>query len=103
MEVRRHVRYPVDHVIQVWAYCGDHEENETSRMMDVSESGLCYVGRRYLAPGTKVRIEFAGCKVLSEVRRCQIREYAATMEFVTGVELEQILEGQTTWEELTQA
>jgi PilZ domain len=103
MELRRHVRFPADHVIQVCAYRGDLEENETSRMMDVSESGLCYVGKRYLAPGTKVRIEFAGCKVLSEVRHCKMREYAATIEFITGVELERILEGQTTWKELTQA
>ena len=77
-------------------------EGETGRMMDVSEGGLCFIGARYLAPGTRVNIEFEDCRLVGEVRHCRMREYAARVQFVTGVQIRQILDGQDAWKGLNQ-
>ena len=100
---RRHSRYAADLALRVCAVRGERLDHETGRMVDVSESGLCFVGARYLPPGTSVNIEFEDCRLVGEVRHCRMREYAAHVQFVTGVRIEQVLEGQDSWKGLTQA
>jgi hypothetical protein len=98
---RRHPRFAIDQVIVVAAARGPRTDHETGRMVDVSEGGLCFVGARYLAPGTTVNIEFGDCRLVGEVRHCRMREYAAHMQFVTGVRIQQVLDGLETWRGLT--
>jgi hypothetical protein len=81
---------------------GTRLEHETGRMVDVSEGGLCFIGARYLPPGTSVNIEFEDCRLAGEVRHCRLREYAARVQFVTGVRIQHVLDGQEAWKELTQ-
>ena len=100
---RRHVRYPANHAVQVCAFRGSRVETKPGRMVDVSQRGMCFVSTRYLAPETKVKIEFEDCVLMGEVRSCQMREYAAQVEFVTGVEISEAVEGIDTWQALTEA
>jgi PilZ domain len=100
---RRHSRYAADLVIRVCAVRGTRLEHGTGRMVDVSELGLCFVGPRYLPPGTSVNIEFEDCRLVGEVKHCRLREYAAHVQFVTGVQIQQVLDGQDSWKGLTQA
>ncbi len=100
---RRHSRYAADLAIRVCAVRGTRVDRETGRMVDVSEGGLCFVGARYLPPGTSVNIEFEDCRLVGEVRHCRLREYAASVQFVTGVRIQQVLDGQDSWKGLTQA
>jgi hypothetical protein len=99
---RRHSRYAADLAIQVDAVRGTRLEHGTGRVLDISEGGLCFVGTRYLPPGTSVNIEFEDCRLVGEVRHCRLREYAAHVEFVTGVRIQQVLDGQESWRGLTQ-
>jgi len=98
---RRHARYPAKHDIRVCAFRGDLRETKSARMVDVSQSGMCFVSTRYLAPETKVKIEFADCLLMGEVKSCQMREYGAQVEYVTGVEITEALQGIETWNALT--
>lgn len=100
---RHHSRYAADMAIRVCALRGTRTDRETGRMVDVSEGGLCFVGARYLPPGTPVTIEFKECSVSGEVRHCRLREYAPGVQFVTGVRIQRVLEGQDSWRGLTQA
>jgi hypothetical protein len=100
---RRHARYAADMAIRVSAVRGTRTDHETGRMVDVSEGGLCFVGARYLPPGTSVTIELSDCSLSGEVRHCRLREYARNVQFVTGVRIQQVLEGQESWKGLTQA
>ena len=99
---RRHSRYAADLAIQVDAMRGTRLEHGTGRLLDLSEGGLCFVGTRYLPPGTSVNIEFEDCRLVGEVRHCRLREYAAHVEFVTGVRIQQVLDGQDSLRGLTQ-
>jgi hypothetical protein len=99
---RRHSRYAADLAIQVDAMRGNRLEHGTGRLLDLSEGGLCFVGTRYLPPGTSVNIEFEDCRLVGEVRHCRLREYAAHVEFVTGVRIQQVLDGQESLRGLTQ-
>ena len=100
---RRHARFAADMAVRVCAIRGTRIDQETGRMVDVSEGGLCFVGARYLAPGTSVKIEFEDCSLLGEVRHCRMRDYSAQVQFVTGVRIQQVLDGQDSWKGLTQA
>jgi hypothetical protein len=99
---RRHARYAADVPVQVYAARGARTDLETGRLVDVSEGGLCFVGARYLPPGTRVNIEFEECRLVGEVRHCRLREYAAHVQFVTGVRIQQVLDGQECWNGLMQ-
>jgi hypothetical protein len=99
---RRHSRYAADLAIQVDAMRGTRLEHGTGRVLDISEGGLCFVGTRYLPPGTIVNIEFEDCRLVGEVRHCRLREYAAHVEFVTGIRIQQVLAGQDSLKGLMQ-
>jgi len=100
-EKRRQVRRNADHVIRVSTTKGTARQTETARMVDVSEDGLCFIGSRYLVPGTSLGIEFGDCRMVAEVRHCRLREYGAISQFFTGVQVQEILEGVETWLALT--
>jgi len=100
-EQRRQVRLTADHLIRVTITRGSARQTETARMVDVSEGGLCFIGSRYLIPGSPLGIEFADCRIVAEVRHCRLREYGAVSQFFTGVQVQQILEGVETWLRLT--
>jgi len=100
-EQRRQVRLTADHLIRVTITRGSARQTETARMVDVSEGGLCFIGSRYLIPGSPLGIEFADCRIVAEVRHCRLREYGAVSQFFTGVQVQQILEGVETWLALT--
>jgi len=102
LKQRRHSRNAADRAIQVNALRGTRVEPGTGRVVDVSEGGLCFVGTRYLAPGTSVKIEFEDCRLVGEVRHCRLRDYAARVQFVTGVRIQQVLDGQESWKHLLQ-
>ena len=99
---RRHSRYAADRAIQVDAVRGTRIEHGTGRLMDISEGGLCFVGTRYLPPNTSVSIELEDCRLLGVVRHCRLREYASHVQFVTGVRIQQVLDGQDSWKGLMQ-
>ena len=99
---RRHKRHAADLPIHVNATRGDLLEEESGRMVDVSEGGLCFIGARYLPPGTHVDIDFEDCQLSGHVRQCRLREYASHVEFVTGIQIERILSGMELWRNLTQ-
>lgn len=100
---RRHARFAADMSIRVCALRGNRVDHETGRVVDVSEGGLCFVGARYLAPGTRVNIEFDDCRLAGEVRHCRMREYSARMQFVTGVRIQQVLDGLDSWKSLSRS
>jgi hypothetical protein len=102
IEQRRHVRYPANLPIRVVEVGGTDATQEHGRMLDVSEGGLCFVGQRYLAPGTSVQIQFEDCRLAGQVRHCRMREYSSRLQFVTGVEIQDILQGESAWRELLQ-
>ena len=102
-EQRRQVRRNTEQVIRVSLTTGSARQTETARMVDISEGGLCFVGSRYLIPGTSLGIEFAECRIVAEVRHCRLREYGAAGQFFTGVQVQEILEGVETWLALTQS
>jgi PilZ domain len=103
IEQRLHPRLAANLAISVSAKRAHRTDRETGRVLDVSEGGLCFVGARYLPPGTSVKIEFADCSLLGEVRHCRLRDYAARVEFVTGVQVQQIETGQESWRSLTRS
>lgn len=101
-EQRRQGRRNADHFIRVSTTTqGLARQTETVRMVDISEGGLCFISARYLVPGTSLGIEFADCRIVAEVRHCRLREYGTTSQFVTGVQVQEILEGLETWLGLT--
>jgi len=71
-------------------------------MIDVSEGGMCFVGSRYLGPGTPLRIEFGGYRVAGEARHCRLQEYGSNGQFVIGVQVWEVLEGREIWHALIQ-
>ncbi|MGD0434876.1 MAG: PilZ domain-containing protein [Bryobacteraceae bacterium] len=100
IEKRRHARLPADITIRVSGFGGSPLESETARTVDVSESGICFVGARYMPPGRVLKIEFEDCALEGTVRHCRLREYSAHAEFVTGVEIQRVLGGIATWNAL---
>jgi hypothetical protein len=102
-EQRRQARRQTDHVIRISVNRGSARQTETARMVDISEGGMCFVGSRYLIPGTPLGIEFGECRIVAEVRHCRLREYGAASQFFTGVQVQQILEGVETWLALTES
>jgi hypothetical protein len=100
---RRHSRYAADVAVEVSIVRGSRTDHETGRLVDVSEGGLCFVGARYLPPGTSVNIEVEDCRLVGEVRHCRLRDYAAHVQFVTGVRVEEVLGGQEFWKGLKKA
>jgi hypothetical protein len=102
-EQRRQTRRDADHMIRISITRGSARQTETARMVDVSEGGLCFIGSRYLIPGTSLGIEFGNCRIVAEVRHCRLREYGSISEFFTGVQVQQILEGVETWLALTES
>jgi hypothetical protein len=102
-ELRRQVRRKIDHAIRVSVTRGSGRQTETARVLDVSEGGVCFIGSRYLIPGTSLGIEFGDCRVVAEVRHCRLREYGSSIQFITGVQIQEILDGVETWLALTQS
>jgi hypothetical protein len=100
---RQHTRLSANHVIRVWAVNGTKQTGETSRVVDISEGGMCFIGPRYFAPGTLVSIEIGESRLLAEIRHCGMRQYSAHMEFVTGVQIHQVLDGPDHWKALTKS
>ncbi|HLK22682.1 MAG TPA: PilZ domain-containing protein [Bryobacteraceae bacterium] len=100
LKQRRHSRFPADLALQVNAMRGTRVEPGTGRVLDVSEGGLAFVGTRYLPPGTVVNVEIGDCRLMGDVRHCRMREYASHVQFVTGVRIQQILDGQESWKRL---
>ncbi len=72
-------------------------------MIDASEGGLAFVGSRYIAPGTKLSVEFQDCRLTGEVRHCRIREEAGRTQFVTGVRVQEVQGGVATWKNMMRA
>ena len=101
-EQRRQTRRDADHSIRVSTTTkGSARQTETARMVDISEGGLCFIGSRYLVPGTSLGIEFGKCRIVAEVRHCRLREYGSISQLFTGVQVQEILEGVETWLALT--
>jgi len=101
IDQRRHPRLPVNLPIRVWSTQGDRIR-EMGRMVDISEGGLCFIGARYLPPGTLVLMEFGDWKVSGEVRHCSPRNYAAHVQFVTGVKIGHVEAGIESWKNIAQ-
>src|ERR1700682_2804205 len=97
-EQRRQTRRDADHVIRVSITRGSARQTETARMVDVSEGGLCFIGSRYLIPGTSLGIEFGDCRIVAEVRHCRLREYGAISQFFFRVRVRQIFVGAWRWQ-----
>jgi len=100
---RQHARLPANHNIRVWAVNGTKQTGESGRVVDISEGGMCFVGHRYLAPGTLVSIEIGESRVLAEIRHCRMRQYSSRTEFVTGAQIHQVLDGPENWKSLTKS
>ena len=100
-EQRRQARLPANHVVRVSLNAGPARPAENARMVDISEGGMCFIGSRYLIPGTAVQIEFGECRMLAEVRHCRLREYGSVSQFFTGVQVREVLEGSEAWMAMT--
>jgi hypothetical protein len=72
-------------------------------MIDISEGGICFISSQYLSPGTFLDIDLGPCRILAEVRHCRLREYGSDSQFVTGVQIKQVLEGAEAWRALTES
>ena len=83
--------------IRVEAELENQIVSQKARMVDVSEGGLSFLGAKYLPPGTPVKVNFAKCSLMGEVRRCRLQEYGARTQFVTGVQVQSIAAGQEDW------
>jgi len=103
IQQRRHVRIAANVAIRYCLIPATSNKTEKGRMVDVSEGGLCFICERYLAPGTGVKIQFADCSLVTEVRHCRLREYASRVQYVAGAQVLSVLEGLDSWKELTQA
>jgi hypothetical protein len=97
---RQRARLAANHSIRVWPIDDAGQAGEISRMVDISDGGMCFIGSRYRAPGTLVSIEAGGSRLLAEIRHCRMREYSARMELVTGVQIHQVLDGPDNWKSL---
>jgi hypothetical protein len=100
---RRQVRRSTDNIIRFSVLEDSTRQTETARTIDISEGGMCFISPCYLAPGTSLTIEFDRCRILAEVKHCRLREYGADSQFVTGVQVREILDGAETWLAMTQA
>lgn len=100
IEQRKQARFTANHPIQVSTMRATQVETEAGRLVDVSQGGLSFIGARYLPPGAAVRIGLGECALEGQVRHCRMREYSARMEFVTGVEIQRVLEGEQAWKSL---
>jgi PilZ domain len=70
-------------------------------IFDISEHGLSFTFRRPLDPGDIVIVEYGGCLVQGQVRHCRVRGYAQ-QQFLVGVAVTQVVEGEETWRRLIQ-
>lgn len=100
---RRHERFRANREVRVGRPNAPGRDVAAARMVSISEGGVCFISGRFFAPQESVRIEFENCQVIAEVRHCRMREYSATTEFVTGGEVQSVLEGSDTWESLLKA
>lgn len=74
-----------------------------ARIVEISETGLSFIAGQYFDPQAEVQIEFDDCRLLAQVKHCRERQYAADTEFMTGVQIQSILEGSETWEAMVQS
>lgn len=100
IERRRHVRFSANQEIRVRPLTAPLSDTQSARMVDVSEGGLSFTGTRLYLVGSAVLIEFEDCQLRADVRSCRMRDYAARAQFVTGVEIQEVMAGVETWKEL---
>lgn len=96
-ELRRHVRFSANLAIRIVMVRGKKQETQPGRMVDISEGGMCFIGHRYLPPGSELRIEFGECRLHAQVRHCQLREYGTHTQFVIGVQIANVEAGEDSW------
>jgi hypothetical protein len=99
---RRFRRSGAKREIRVTTACGQAGEAE-ARIVEISETGLSFIGGQYFDPQAELQIEFDDCRLLALVKHCRERQYAADTEFMTGVKIQSILEGSETWEAMVQS
>src|SRR5579884_3914559 len=101
-ERRLQPRFVVNLPVQIAA--GQHSGfgNQTGRMVDVSEGGLSFICPRLLVVGTTVTIALENCRLQCEVRHCRPREFARRTEYLSGVAIQEVIEGLDVWRRLVE-
>ena len=101
-ESRREPRFSVTRQIDVHV-CGPTQFRAgPGSIVDISEHGLSFTFRRQLERGDSVTIEYDGCVVLGEVRHCRAREYANQQQYVIGMSVTRVVQGEQLWRRLVQ-
>jgi len=73
-----------------------------ARVVDISEGGLAFRSPRAFPDHTEVTVECRGCTLLGQVRHTREREYASETEYIVGVQVGSIAEGENIWRVLVE-
>lgn len=99
---RREPRFAVNQRIAVTIQGPSKSQSGAGAIFDISEHGLSFTFRRRLDPGDALTLEYEGCLVRGEVRHCRAREYGQERQYLIGVAVTKVVEGEETWGRLIQ-
>ncbi len=69
-------------------------------IVDISTGGLSFRSLYAFTTGADILVECEGCRLDGEVRNCRRREFAAETEYIVGVLVRSIPQGEAHWQEL---
>jgi hypothetical protein len=72
------------------------------RIIDISESGLAFIGQDFLPLGAKISVECDGCLLHGQVCNLRAREYGSRPAYVIGIAINEVLTGAQIWRQLLQ-
>ena len=101
-DARREPRFAVNQPVEVKIDGPSQLRSGTGAIIDISEHGLSFTFRRPLQAGDSVTIEYEGCLLLGEVRHCRAREYANQRQYLIGLAVTRVVQGEQIWRRLMQ-
>src|SRR6266849_2056636 len=101
-EGRREPRFALNHRISVMIQGPSKLQSGAGAIFDISEHGLSFTFSRRLDPGDALTLEYEGCLVRAEVRHCRMREYAQERQYLIGVGVTKVVQGEEIWVRLIQ-
>src|ERR1051326_143404 len=96
-ERRREPRFRVNQPVALTIYLPARTRSTTGGIYDISEHGVSFTVPRPLDPGVSLTVEYEGCLVRGGVRHCRVRQYARQRQYLVGVAVTKVLQGEETW------
>ena len=97
-EHRRAPRIQVNLPVTIAAY--DSKPLGEGRITDISETGLAFILQQALAVGSKISVKYQNCVLEAEVRHSRPRAFSSRVEYLTGVEITEVIRGSALWRQL---